>query len=110
MAIKEVASAEFETEVITESNTHPVVVDFWAPWCGPCRMISPIIEELDNEYDGKMVFTKVNTDENQDIASRYNVMSIPTLILFKGGEVKDTVIGVKSKAALKKMFDEHIGD
>jgi thioredoxin 1 len=110
MAIKEVASAEFDTEVVAESNTRPVVVDFWAPWCGPCRMISPIIEELDNEYEGKMAFTKVNTDENQDIASRYNVMSIPTLILFKGGEVKDTVIGVKSKAALKKMFDEHIGD
>ena len=110
MAIKEVASAEFETEVVTESNTRPVVVDFWAPWCGPCRMISPIIEELDNEYEGKMAFTKVNTDENQDIASRYNVMSIPTLILFKAGEVKDTVIGVKSKAALKKMFDEHIDD
>jgi thioredoxin 1 len=110
MAIKDVASAEFDQVVVQESNNQPVVVDFWAPWCGPCRMIAPLIEELDGEYQGKIVFTKVNTDENQDIASRFNVMSIPTLIIFKGGDVAETVIGVKSKAALKKMFDEHLGD
>jgi len=110
MAVKEVASAEFEQEVINESNTRPVVVDLWAPWCGPCRMISPIVEELDNEYQGKIAFFKLNTDENQDIASRFNVMSIPTLLVFKNREVKEAIIGVKSKASLKKTFDEHIAE
>jgi thioredoxin 1 len=110
MAINDVTSATFEQEVIAESSTRPVVVDFWAPWCGPCRMISPVIEELDGEYDGKIRFLKLNTDENQDIASRFNVMSIPTLIVFKGGNIGEMIIGVKSKAALKKSFDEHLAD
>jgi len=108
MPIKDVKSDEFETQVIEGSKTQPVVVDFWAPWCGPCHMITPIIEELDSDYKGKIMFRKLNTDESPDIASRFNVMSIPTLILFKNGTVADTVIGVTSKAALKKKFDENL--
>ncbi|MCX6645911.1 MAG: thioredoxin [bacterium] len=110
MAITEVASNTFEKVVIEASKEKPVVVDFWAPWCGPCHMISPVVEELDKEYDGAISFCKVNTDECPDIASRYNVMSIPTLLLIKDGDVKETVVGVTPKAALKKKFDEHIGD
>lgn len=110
MAVNELASSDFESQAIEGSKSQPVVVDFWAPWCGPCHMISPIVEELDKEYEGKIAFYKVNTDENPDIASRYNVMSIPTLILFRDGTVADTAIGVTSKAALKKKLDEHLSD
>ncbi len=110
MPIHDISSSEFDSQVVKASRKHPVVVDFWAPWCGPCRMIAPICTELDNEYQGKIVFCKLNIDENADIASRYNVMSIPTLILFKDGEVTDSVVGVTSKAALKKKFDEHLSE
>jgi len=110
MPIKDISSADFEAQVVESSKTQPVVVDFWAPWCGPCHMITPIIEELEKDYDGKIVFRKVNTDESPDVASRFNVMSIPTLIMFKNGQVADTVIGVTSKAALKKKFDENIDE
>lgn len=110
MAVKELASADFETDVIEASKAKPVVIDFWAPWCGPCHMISPVIEELDNDYGGAISFCKINTDESADIASRYNVMSIPTLLLIKDGEVKETVVGVAPKATLKKKFDEYLGD
>ncbi len=110
MAINEVNSAGFDSDVIQASGTQPVLVDFWAPWCGPCRMIAPIFTELDSEYKGKIVFSKLNIDDSADIASQYNVMSIPTLILFKDGKPVDTVVGVTSKAALKKKIDEHLGD
>jgi thioredoxin 1 len=110
MAITEVASNTFDNVVIEASKAKPVVVDFWAPWCGPCHMMSPVFDELDKEYGGAISFCKVNTDECPDIASRYNVMSIPTLLLIKDGDVKETVVGVTPKAALKKKFDEHIGD
>jgi thioredoxin 1 len=110
MAIKELASADFDQEVIEGSKSTPVVIDFWAPWCGPCHMVSPIMEELDKEYGGTITFCKINTDECADIASRYNIMSIPTILLIKAGEVKEAVIGVTPKAAFKKKFDEHLGD
>ncbi|MFH1675389.1 MAG: thioredoxin [bacterium] len=110
MAIKEISSTDFESLVLQGSQNQPIVVDFWAPWCGPCHMITPIVEELQKDYDGKIIFFKVNTDENADVASKYNVMSIPTLLMFKAGDVADTVVGVTSKAALKKKFDEHIVD
>lgn len=96
-------SAEFEKEVL-KSQT-PAVVDFYADWCGPCRMVSPIIEQLSQEYQGKVKFAKVNTDENPDIAMKYGIMSIPTIIVFKNGQVLSTVIGAGPAAMYKQKID-----
>ena len=92
------------SEVITQAKT-PVLVDFWAPWCGPCRMVSPVVEELADEYEGKVSFGKVNVDENPKIASQYGIMSIPTLILFKEGKPLSNIVGFRPKDELKKSLD-----
>lgn len=94
----------FQKDVI-ESKT-PVVVDFWAPWCTPCRIVSPIIDELAKEYAGKMVVGKMNTDENPSTAGQFNVMSIPTVMIFKGGQPVKAIIGAQGKEAYKKAFEE----
>ncbi len=100
----EVTDANFETEVVKSDK--PVLVDFWAPWCGPCRMVAPLVEELAEEYDGKVKFVKLNTDDNVNIATRYGIRSIPTLLMFKGGEPIDQIIGFRPKGDLKKTVDK----
>jgi thioredoxin 1 len=94
-----VSDAEFEEKVLN-SNV-PVVVDFWAPWCGPCRMIAPVLEQLAGEYDGRLVVAKVNTDENPEWAMRYGVMGIPTLLFVRDHEVQDRQVGVGPTPMLK---------
>lgn len=94
----------FEEEVI-KSKT-PVLVDFWAAWCGPCKIVSPVIEELAEEYSGKLKVGKLNVDENQESSMKFSVMSIPTIMLFKGGQPVKAVIGAQSKENFKKAIDE----
>jgi thioredoxin 1 len=100
------ADSTFKKEVL-ESDL-PVLVDFWAPWCGPCKMIAPAIEELAKEYHGKMKIGKVNVDECPAIATRYGIMSIPTLIFFKNGKIIEQVAGALNKAELKRRIEESL--
>lgn len=94
--------ATFDTEVL--SSPIPVIVDFWAQWCVPCRMVSPILKELSDDYEGKIKLVKVNVDEEGELASRYNIISIPTLMIFNKGEVAAQHVGASSKEAIEKLF------
>ena len=99
----EVTDKNFEDEVI--KSALPVLVDLWAPWCGPCRMVAPVIDKLAEDYDGKFKFCRLNVDENPQTASKYRIMSIPTLMFFKGGEAVDTVIGAVPERALQPKIE-----
>jgi len=105
--IKNVGEQDFKTAVLDSQK--PVLVDFWAVWCGPCRMVAPIVDELSVEYKDKMGFAKVNVDESPKIASTYNVMSIPTLIVFKGGKPFEQVVGYRPKKDIQKVLDKVLG-
>jgi thioredoxin 1 len=101
-----VTSENFEQEVLKSEQT--VLVDFWAGWCGPCRMVGPIIEELAQDYSGKLKVGKLNVDEQGELSAKFKVMSIPTIIVFKNGEVVDKAIGARSKAEFENMISKHI--
>lgn len=102
----EVTDATFNDEVL--SSDKPVLVDFWAPWCGPCRMVSPIVDEIGEENAEKLTVVKVNTDENMETAAKYGITSIPALYVFKDGEVAKTIIGARPKPALLQELDEYL--
>lgn len=106
-AVTSVSIDTFDSVVLQSQSV--VLVDFWATWCGPCKIIAPVIEELAKEYEGKVIFAKVNTDENADLASRYSIRGIPTLMFFKDGKVMDQVVGAVPKAQLKSKLDSLIG-
>ena len=104
--VKTVTADTFEAEVLKSEK--PVLVDFYADWCGPCKMMSPVIDKLAEEFDGKIKVGKVNVDENGDLAVRYGIMSIPNMVFFKNGEVADRVVGAIPKPAMKEKFEKNI--
>ena len=99
----DVSDQTFDSDVI--KSDLPVLVDLWAPWCGPCRMLAPVVESLAGKYDGKVKFCRLNVDDNPQTAAKYNVMSIPTVMLFKGGKVVDTVVGAVPEDTLAPKLD-----
>ncbi len=101
------STQQFDDEVLNSSK--PVFVDFWAEWCGPCRAVSPAVEEVSKEYDGKVNFVKVNVDDNNELASRYNVYSIPTLAIFQKGKIIAQAAGAASKDKIKAYIDKNLG-
>jgi len=105
--IKHVTDASYQQDVLEADS--PVLVDFWAPWCGPCRMIAPVVEELAKEYSGKVTFAKMNTDENPDTPGNLGIRGIPTLILYLNGEEADRMVGFAPKPVLKRKIDALLG-
>ena len=102
--VRELSESDFEAEVL--QSEQPVLVDFWAPWCGPCRMVGPIVEQLAAENAESVRVAKINIDDNQTLATNYQVSSIPTLMVFKGGEVVDRFVGVQPKNRLQQALDQ----
>ena len=101
---QDIQTAQWD-EMVLNSDT-PVLIDFWAPWCGPCRRVAPLVEELATEYDGKVRFFKINTDDNQALTAKLGIMSIPTLLVFKGGKPVGQIVGARPKGDIRKKLDE----
>ncbi len=104
--VLDITDANFDSEVLQSEK--PVLVDFWAEWCGPCKVLGPIIDEVAPEYDGKVKFTKLNIDQYPETAPKYGIRGIPTILLFKNGELKTTSVGVLTKSELNKLLDDNI--
>jgi thioredoxin 1 len=105
-ALADVSQTNFESEVL--KHDQPVLVDFWAPWCGPCRMLSPVVEKIAAANSGKAKFVKVNTDENPNVSGEYHVTGIPCLILFKGGQAVDRIVGYVPENVIASMLSKHV--
>ena len=104
--IKQLSDASFEADVLKSST--PVLVDYWAEWCGPCKMIAPVLDEIAQTYAGKLKVCKLNIDENQETPAKYGIRGIPTLMLFKGGNIEATKVGALSKSQLAAFIDSHL--
>ncbi|MBE9214889.1 MAG: thioredoxin [Richelia sp. RM2_1_2] len=102
----QVTDSTFKQEVL--DSDVPVLVDFWAPWCGPCRMVAPVVDEISSQYEGQIKVVKVNTDENPNVASQYGIRSIPTLMIFKGGQKVDMVVGAVPKTTLANTLEKYL--
>ena len=101
-----VTDQDFDEQVL--KSDLPTIVDFWAVWCGPCKMVAPVVAELATDYDGRVKFTKMNVDENMSTPGRYGIRGIPSLLLFKGGEVVDQIVGAHPKGKIKEMIEKHV--
>ena len=104
--VKEVTDKNFESDVL--NSDRPVLVDFWAPWCAPCRMLAPTVEDVAKKFEGRAVVVKLNVDDNSQVSQRYGIKGIPTLILFKNGKEEERVVGATSKEAISRMIDKHV--
>ena len=104
--MREVTDASFQREVLESEG--PVVVDFWAPWCGPCHAVEPVLNDLEREYEGRVEFVKLNIDDNPASASRFDVLSIPTVILFAEGEAKETLVGARPAGHFREKFANYL--
>ncbi len=107
--IRNVSDNDFQSEVIEASKTQPVMVDFWAEWCGPCHALAPTVAEIAQDYSGKLKVVKVNVDENINSPGRFNIRGIPTLLIFKGGQVADQIVGAVPKEQITKVLARHLG-
>jgi thioredoxin len=107
--VQAVSDANFQSEVIDASNTQPVLVDFWAGWCRPCLMLAPTVEEIAKENAGKLKVVKMNVDENMSSPGKFNIRGIPTLLVFKGGQLADSIVGAVPKDQIVKILQRHIG-
>jgi thioredoxin 1 len=106
--VASVSDANFQAEVLDASKTQPVMVDFWAEWCGPCRALSPTVDAIAAERAGKLKVVKMNVDENMNTPGKYNVRGIPTLLIFKGGQVAEQIVGALPKANIEKVLERHL--